>query len=372
MFFGAGNLVFPLMLGAESIQNHSLAAIGFLLTGILVPFSGLIAIIVFKGDRSAFFSTIGKKPAFLVTFIMLCLMGPFGAIPRCIIVAFGGMQLMLPWLPLWVFSLFFCLVNLILVWNYNRIVPIIGNILTPWLIGSLLVLLVTGFTHTLSIETIESASTLSASFSLGLFKGYQTLDLLAAFFFSATTVHYLRNHLAKREASKTLITVSAATCTLGAVLLAISYVGLVALGAKFAPLLQGVTHEQILTIIASQTLGPLAIPVVAVTIFLACLTTVAVLVTLFADFLNDDIFKAHMGRHTAIYVTLGLSFLMSLIGFMKLYKGLAAILVVLYPALIALVVANILGKVVKQPRLGKWGFWTAIVFCLGKIFFVGL
>lgn len=360
MFFGAGNLVFPLMLGAEYASSYGSTAAGFLTTAICMPFLGLLSMILFKGDRAEYFNIIGKKPAFLLTFILLCLMGPFGAIPRCIIVAYGGMQLMFPSLPLWTFSILFCLVNLWLVWNYNKIVPIIGNLLTPWFIACLLAILIAAFSYKMPETTSFITQEASSSFTVGVTKGYQTLDLLAAFFFSATTVRYLRSNLSKKEETKELITLSTMACGLGEGLLGLSYIGLMAVGAKFAPLLHNVSSEQILTVIAEHSLGPIAVPIVSITIFLACLTTVAVLVTLFGDFLNEDIFKQKLGRHTGIYVTLILSFLMSMIGFMRLYKGLASILLILYPALIALVIGSILGKLLKKPSIAKWAFWGTV------------
>ena len=39
MFFGAGNLIFPPMLGVESGEHFTPAIIGFILTGVALPLS---------------------------------------------------------------------------------------------------------------------------------------------------------------------------------------------------------------------------------------------------------------------------------------------------------------------------------------------
>jgi len=43
MFFGAGNIVFPLYLGANAGQNIGHALFGFLLAGVGMPFLGLLS-----------------------------------------------------------------------------------------------------------------------------------------------------------------------------------------------------------------------------------------------------------------------------------------------------------------------------------------
>lgn len=44
MFFGAGNLIFPIHLGQLAGANWGKAAIGFLLSGVLLPLLSLLAI----------------------------------------------------------------------------------------------------------------------------------------------------------------------------------------------------------------------------------------------------------------------------------------------------------------------------------------
>ena len=52
MFFGAGNLIFPIHLGQLAGANWGKAAIGFLLSGVLLPLLSLLAIsITRRSDR---------------------------------------------------------------------------------------------------------------------------------------------------------------------------------------------------------------------------------------------------------------------------------------------------------------------------------
>jgi branched-chain amino acid:cation transporter, LIVCS family len=82
MFFGAGNLIFPPFLGAQSGTSYWLAMSGFIITGVGLPFVVLLAVSLVKGGVQ----TIGNRvhPVFSTVFmviIYLCI-GPFLAIPR--------------------------------------------------------------------------------------------------------------------------------------------------------------------------------------------------------------------------------------------------------------------------------------------------
>lgn len=359
MFFGSGNLVFPLTIGTQALDNYPSAMLGLLLTGVLVPFLGLIGVILYSGNRANYFSCIGKTPAFLLTFLMLSIMGPIGVMPRCITVAHGGVNLFLPDLPLWIFSLVFCVITVLLVWNHNKVVPIIGRILTPALLAGITAIIVAGIFFSNNIPEEANIDALSVFFN-SLLEGYQTMDLLAAFFFSATTVAYLRAHLRSDDRPNTLLKLSLASSLIGASLIGAIYMAFVMLGAKFASQLETVAPEKMLAAIAGYTMGPLAIPVVATTVALACLTTATILVMLFADFLNNDISRKKIGAHKSVIITTAICFMVSLVGFSSLKVWLFTILQVVYPALIALTVFNILYKLFGF-HYSKYAFWITAI-----------
>jgi branched-chain amino acid:cation transporter, LIVCS family len=114
MFFGSGNLVFPLVVGQLSEGHYMLAAFGILLTGVFVPFLGILAMLLFEGKTNEFFSLLGKYAPFWLSLICLSIMGPFGVLARCITVAHGAFQLIIPNTELWVFSLTACVMIFLL------------------------------------------------------------------------------------------------------------------------------------------------------------------------------------------------------------------------------------------------------------------
>src|SRR5260370_33601848 len=105
MFFGAGNLVYPLSLGLNA-QDQCLPAIGgFLITAVGVPMLGFLSMMLFQGQYRVFFQKIGALPGFFLIAATLCVMGPFGALPRCIALSYAAVNATAPLLSLEMFSL---------------------------------------------------------------------------------------------------------------------------------------------------------------------------------------------------------------------------------------------------------------------------
>lgn len=50
MFFGAGNLIFPVHLGQMAGKNWLFAAIGLIISGTLIPLAALLALAVTRAD----------------------------------------------------------------------------------------------------------------------------------------------------------------------------------------------------------------------------------------------------------------------------------------------------------------------------------
>lgn len=342
MFFGSGNLVFPLVVGQMSDGHFTLAALGILLTGVLVPFLGILVMLLFNGSSSEFFGRLGKPATFWFPLIALSLMGPFGVLARCITVAHGAFKLIVPDTSLWVFSILSCAVIFLLTIRKNRIVPLLGSILTPILLLSLAAIAFFGLKSADLPQTVAGAGW--TSFKTGIFQGYQTMDLLAAFFFSAFVI----KHLKERQAEN--LSIFFKSSLVGASLLSLVYVVLVLLGAIYAPQLASVPPQEMLAFVAQASIGPLAAPLVCCAVVLACLTTAIVLASLFAEFLKKEVTKDKINLSTALATTLGIAFFTSTLEFSGIARILGPILEAIYPALIVLTVLGIFHKL--------WGWRT--------------
>ncbi len=354
MFFGSGNLVFPLIIGSQTTDQYLIASLGLILTGILVPFLGLFSMVLYGGDKDRYFGLLGKYAPFTLSLLILSLIGPFGVVPRCILVAYGGFTLIFPNLPLALFSAIFLTMIVWTIWKKNQVVPIIGKILGPFKIGGIVLIIATAIYQ--SPELINSPPD-EPAFNIGIKQGYQTMDLMASFFFSITIVEYLHS-IAKYKAETTKLSV--ASCFIGAGLIASVYLGFVFLGAHYATSLANAQPEQYLATIANLTLGKYATLVVAITIFFSCLATAASLVRLFAEFLRVDIAQRKISWKKSILITTGISFTLSLTGFTTIIFILGTILTYIYPALIALTIAAIIQNYYKI-KCAKQLFWITFI-----------
>ena len=133
MFFGAGNLVFPLYLGANAGTHIGLVAFCFLFVGVGTPLLGLVATSLYKGDYWAFFGRLGKTPAFLIITFLMLVIGPFSAAPRTEVITY---QSLLPFMPHlltnpWIFSGLFCLTTFVFAMRETKIIDVIGYVITP-------------------------------------------------------------------------------------------------------------------------------------------------------------------------------------------------------------------------------------------------
>ena len=95
MFFGAGNLILPPLLGLQAGTEAVPAMAGFLLAGIGLPVLGIVAVALCGGVREL----AGRvSPLFASVFIALVYLtiGPFLAIPRTSSTAYEMLRPLLP------------------------------------------------------------------------------------------------------------------------------------------------------------------------------------------------------------------------------------------------------------------------------------
>ena len=89
MFFGAGNLIFPVHLGQMAGRNAVVAMIGFIITAVGIPIFGVAAIGITHSDGlQTLSSKVGKGYGIFFTCLLYLTIGPLFAIPRCATVSF--------------------------------------------------------------------------------------------------------------------------------------------------------------------------------------------------------------------------------------------------------------------------------------------
>ena len=347
MFFGSGNLIFPLGIGQKITGAYSYGILGLSITGVILPFFGLIVTFLFQGSYQSFFKNFHRRLGVLMPLIILSLMGPFAVMPRCITVAHGSFLLIAPETPIWQFSLVSCIVIFILSFDRGKIVPLLGSALTPVLLFSLGMIIYSGIC---GAPMIASGPGKVTAFITGVQDGYQMMDLLAAFFFSATVVSYLKTKLGNRNTSQqTKVRLIVLSLTLGAIFLAVVYAFLIYLGAAYSSSLALIPPESRLAFIAHQTLGQVAGPVVATAVGLACITTAIVLTSVVGDYYQKVLFQSKVSKSAVNALILIITFFISTLRFNGIAHYLSPILIFLYPGIIAMTLFSLGQKLFNWP-----------------------
>ena len=137
MFFGAGNLIFPVHLGQMAGSHSLLAIVGFCITAVTIPILAVIAIGNTHSDNIYQLSgKVGKKYAWWFTFILYLTIGPLFAIPRCASVSFTtGVAPLTGGAATWIFQLIFTFIFFAFVLYFSlkpgKITVWIGKVINP-------------------------------------------------------------------------------------------------------------------------------------------------------------------------------------------------------------------------------------------------
>lgn len=347
MFFGAGDLMWPIILGGWSGDQNFFAMLGLLITGVSLPLLGLISMVLFEGNYRAFFGRLGKYPGFVTLFIIQAILGPMGSVPRVITLSYATLK---PYMPsqitLVTFSVIACFIILAFSIRRQRIIQLLGLVLTPILLVCLGFILVLGFLHHPDPQMIDWSA--GKAFREGLNVGYNTLDLIASFIFAPLVLSHFRQEdsspdpkVAKYNQFFKMLKAS----LLAAALLSAMYVGLSYVGSFYTPILP-IDHapEERLSAIALHLLGPYGAFIACLAVALACLTTAIPIASISAEYIRDDLLKSKGTILMPLICTLGLSAVIANLGFIGIANMLSPLLHMICPGLIVLSILNIINK----------------------------
>lgn len=370
MFFGAGDLIWPLILGGASGSQNFFAVLGLLVTGVTLPLLGLIAMMLFQGNYHDFFGRIGKSSAVILIFIVQVILGPVGSIPRLMTLSYATLKpYLMEEMSLLLFCFFASILILALTMRPQKIIQILGLMLTPLLLMCLFAILVIGFYNHPEAHPVPFSG--NEAFFNGLQVGYNTLDLIASFIFAPLVLsHFATNAQMDNKITRKMAFIKMLKASLFAAgLLSVMYIGLTFVASYYTPLLEeGHKPEERLSLIALYLLGPYGALIACIAVAMACLTTAIPLVSIFANYLHKDLLKDKGGSLFPLIATLGLSILLANMGFMGIAKMLSPVLQILCPGLIMLSVLNIFHKLyeTRVPRLPV--FATFALSMLGYVF----
>lgn len=358
MFFGAGNLIFPVHLGQLAGRNVVWAMVGFIITAVGIPILGVAAIGNTHSDGLHGLSTkVGRRYGYIFTCLLYLTIGPFFAIPRCATTSFttGIYPMMGNEVPekiaLFMFSLIFFVLVLLFSLRPANITVWIGKIINPLFLTFLAILVVAALCNPgTSVNLVEPdvAYESGALFS-ALIEGYGTMDAIAGLAFGIVVIDIIRSMGVTDDSDIAKDVLSSGILT--GILMAIIYIVTILIGAQSRGLFEISENGGIaLAQIANYYLKSAGSVVLALTITFACLKTSIGLVTSCSDAFVRMFPNGPSYKNWAVLFTI-FSFGISNCGLSTIIDYSLPVLMFLYPLAIILIVLALIGKVFEHDRV---------------------
>lgn len=289
LFFGAGNLIFPVHMGQQAGASVFLANLGFLVTGIGLPFLGVIAIGISKTNGLFDVSLrVNRVYAYIFTILLYLVIGPFFALPRLATTSFtiGVTPFVAPahqTLALAIFSVVFFIVAWALALKPTKLLDYVGKYLNPIFLILLGILLVIAFTHPMgkiAAGAVDPAYQ-THTFFAGFLQGYNTLDALASLAFGIIVVSTIRQRGVTKPSEIAVDTIKSGAISIilmGIIYTLLSYLGAMSIGQFKVSENGGIALAQI----SEHYLGTFGSIILALIIVVACLKTAVGLISAFS------------------------------------------------------------------------------------------
>ncbi len=351
-FFGAGNFIFPPVLGQAAGDNLLSATIGFCISGVGLPLLGIIAMAINRSDNPDNLAS-PVHPNFAKALVIICALtiGPFFAIPRTAAVSFDtGILAFVPTgyhdLGKIAYSLFFFLLTYYLSVNPSKIIDNIGKIMTPMLLVCLAILIAFVLLDPLGPTQAAQGDYAEVPFFKGFQEGYNTMDLLAAMLFGAATVNAIESKGILDHKLLTRLCIYAGI--IAATFLALIYSSLAYTGATSVQAFGIVSNGgQLLNQIAVHYMGNFGKVILALIIFFACITTSIGLTSSISGYFNA-LFNEKIQYQRYVLAISVFSFAVSNVGLSNIIKFSIPVLCMLYPIVIVLVLLNVCSGLFKR------------------------
>ncbi|RAU44404.1 MULTISPECIES: branched-chain amino acid transport system II carrier protein [unclassified Pseudomonas] len=336
LFVGAGNIIFPPIVGLQAGPHVWMAALGFLVTAVGLPVVTVIALAKVGGAMDALSSPIGNVAGTVLAAVCYLSVGPLFATPRTATVSFEVGLAPLTGessLALFLYSLVYFLLVFWISLYPGRLLDTVGRFLAPLKIIALAVLGIAAFALPAGDVGTAQPAYVAAPFSQGFINGYLTMDTLGALVFGIVIVNAIRS---RGVDSARLITRYAIIAGLIAgVGLALVYISLFRLGSGSHAVAAGATNgAAVLHAYVQHTFGSMGSGFLAVLISLACLVTAVGLTCACAEYFSRLL---PLSYKTLVVLLAGFSLLVSNLGLTNLIHFSIPVLTAIYPPCIALV-----------------------------------
>ncbi|MGL5336396.1 MAG: branched-chain amino acid transport system II carrier protein [Enterovibrio sp.] len=336
-FLGAGNIIFPPLAGLYSGEQLLPATLGFLITAVGLPLTGIIAVAV-SGGWLKLIDALPEKTALFISVAMFVIIGPAFAAPRAGLVAYEmGFKPFIAEpsaLQLAIFSLVFFAIAAFFSAYPGKLIDSIGKLLTPVLFVGLAVLAVAAITTPQAPIGASQGDYVTKAFSTGFLEGYNTMDTFGALIFGMLIVDIIRKKgITCAKKTRNYLVIAGLIAAAGLIFV---YVSLFYLGATSSSVAGNATNGgQILASYVTALFGSYGTLVLAVIIVLACLTTVIGLISACADYFCT---LTKFTYNQWVFALSAVCALVANVGLTQLITISVPVLFALYPVAIMLIV----------------------------------
>ncbi|MEK4138729.1 branched-chain amino acid transport system II carrier protein [Kurthia sp. FSL E2-0154] len=353
MFFGAGNLIFPIELGQMAGTQFWWALIGFLVTAIGLPFMGILAIGL-SGSNGL--RDLGNRvhPLFGLVFsvVLYLTIGPFFAIPRTATVSFTvGLE---PFLNpdqvslfLGIFSFVFFLVVYYFSLNPAKVMDYIGKYLTPAFLVFLFILIIVSVVNPMGSFEKPVGDYVNQAFMTGFKGGYNTMDALASLAFGIVVINAIKSRGITSTKDIAMATWKSGIFAMALMMIIygfITYMGGTSVGAVG-------TFENgglIFAAVAKHFFGSFGGILLAIIIILACLKTSIGLITSCSEFFHEVM--PAISYKWFVFILTFVSFLIANFGLSNIITYAVPVLMFLYPLAIVLILLTMFSPLFKARQ----------------------
>ena len=338
IYFGAGNLIFPIKVGFRVGTELTPSMIGFILAAVALPAIVLWACAKVGGGLDKITGALPKWMALTMAISLYIIIGPFVGLPRFSGVAY---QTVLPLmggersaLGIFIFSLVFFGVTLYFAIKPGKILDVVGRFMAPVLV---VVLLFIAFGAVFapqgpvaSPDPTLALGSAAGYAAYGFEEGYQTLNALGSLVLAVVILNSVRGlGLEGRE----LETTTMKGMIIAGIGLAITFAALGFLGATAHDLVDkpqnAVTGAEMSPPYAMALYGTWGMIALAVVVTLACLTTAIGLISACGSYFSQNVPIAGYAGWTVIFSIA--SVLMANIGLGPLLALARPVLLGVYP-----------------------------------------
>lgn len=356
-YFGAGNLIFPPMLGLQSGTQWGGGMIGMLASGVGLP---ILAILILGkcGSVQSISDHVNKK--FFNIFIgMIMILCCCVSIPRTAAVGIEmGLQGIWSGAPYLVAVIIYFLIAFLIAKDRGSALDKVGKILTPVMTIILFILVIKGIVSPIGTPT---DATVDSAFLNSFLGGYSTGDVLVSFLMATVFFSTIKN---KGYEGAELKKVNFGAGIVAAICLAVIYGGLFFMGACVSgQYTTDIGNAPLLLAIIKSSGGQIAIYGLCLSVILACLTTAIGQITAVADFFETAT-HGKLSYKILVIIVPVVTTIVASFGLDKIVSLTSPWFSFTYPIALVLMLLGIFGKVIPNDGCYQGATYFTVVYAL--------